>query len=195
MKFIADAMLGSLAKRLRLLGFDVLYDPSSPDNEVLVLDTGTARVQIFDQNGKFLRKFGNEGKGPGEFRFPAGLALEDGVRLSVGDRGNGRIQVFALLQTPAVPSEVTAQPRMNEVQVSWKPCRTVPSDRDIRNIWTLGSTKNTTSQAMPGSSSRYGAMRRRDVRRRPVARPAVMRSSRRRVRCSSRPGCMTSVAR
>ena len=93
----------------------------SPDNEVIVLDAGNARVQIFDQSGRFLRKFGNEGKGPGEFRSPAGLALEDGVRLSVGDRGNNRIQVFTLLQTPAVPSEVTAKPRMNEVQVSWRP--------------------------------------------------------------------------
>ena len=93
----------------------------SRDSEVIVLDAGNARVQIFDQNGRFLRAFGNEGKGPGEFRFPAGLALEDGVRLVVGDRGNSRIQVFTLLQTPAVPSEVTALPRMNEVQLNWRP--------------------------------------------------------------------------
>lgn len=44
MKFIADAMLGSLAKRLRLLGFDVLYDPSSTDNEVLRLSLEQART-------------------------------------------------------------------------------------------------------------------------------------------------------
>jgi uncharacterized protein with PIN domain len=35
MKFIADAMLGSLAKRLRLLGFDVLYDHTLADSEIL----------------------------------------------------------------------------------------------------------------------------------------------------------------
>ena len=93
----------------------------SPDGEVYVLDTGNGRVQIFDRNGKFLRKFGNEGKGPGEFRSPAGLALEGGTRLFVGDRGNKRVQVFILLHTPAVPAEVTAQAKMNEVQVSWKP--------------------------------------------------------------------------
>ena len=44
MKFIADAMLGSLAKRLRLLGFDVLYDPSSTDNEVLRLSLEQERT-------------------------------------------------------------------------------------------------------------------------------------------------------
>ncbi len=35
MKFIADVMLGRLAKRMRLLGFDVLYDRSYDDNEVI----------------------------------------------------------------------------------------------------------------------------------------------------------------
>lgn len=37
MKLIADAMLGRFAKRLRLLGFDVLYDPSWEDNEIVRL--------------------------------------------------------------------------------------------------------------------------------------------------------------
>lgn len=35
MKFIADAMLGKLAKRLRFLGIDVLYTPGADDNDVL----------------------------------------------------------------------------------------------------------------------------------------------------------------
>ncbi|HTG02255.1 MAG TPA: Mut7-C RNAse domain-containing protein [Nitrospirota bacterium] len=34
-KFIADVMLGRLARRLRLLGFDVLYDDTLDDNAVL----------------------------------------------------------------------------------------------------------------------------------------------------------------
>ncbi len=37
MKFIADVMLGKLAKRLRLLGFDVLYSSAFSDNEVIRL--------------------------------------------------------------------------------------------------------------------------------------------------------------
>jgi uncharacterized protein with PIN domain len=35
MKFIADVMLGRLAKRLRLLGHDVLYDRSFDDNTLI----------------------------------------------------------------------------------------------------------------------------------------------------------------
>jgi uncharacterized protein with PIN domain len=44
MKFIADVMLGKLAKRMRLLGFDVLYDPAYEDNEVLRLALEQDRI-------------------------------------------------------------------------------------------------------------------------------------------------------
>ena len=44
MKFIADIMLGRLAKRLRLLGFDVLYDRQPGDNELIRLSLEQGRV-------------------------------------------------------------------------------------------------------------------------------------------------------
>jgi len=37
MKFIADAMLGKLAKWLRFLGFDVLYNPHMDDRQIIRL--------------------------------------------------------------------------------------------------------------------------------------------------------------
>jgi hypothetical protein len=44
MKFIADIMLGRLAKRMRLLGFDVLYDRTLDDNEIIRLSLEENRV-------------------------------------------------------------------------------------------------------------------------------------------------------
>jgi uncharacterized protein len=44
MKFIVDVMLGRLAKRMRLLGFDVLYDRTLGDNEVIRLALEGDRV-------------------------------------------------------------------------------------------------------------------------------------------------------
>ncbi len=44
MKFIADVMLGRLAKRMRLLGFDVLYDRAFDDNAVIRLSLEQDRV-------------------------------------------------------------------------------------------------------------------------------------------------------
>jgi uncharacterized protein len=51
MNFIADAMLGSLAKRLRLLGFDVLYDHTLADNEILHLALEQGRVILTRDTG------------------------------------------------------------------------------------------------------------------------------------------------
>ena len=46
MKFIADVMLGRLAKRLRLLGYDVLYDPSLDDNGLIRLSLEEHRLML-----------------------------------------------------------------------------------------------------------------------------------------------------
>jgi len=51
MMFIADVMLGKLAKRMRLLGFDVLYDPAYEDNEVLRLALDQDRIILTRDTG------------------------------------------------------------------------------------------------------------------------------------------------
>lgn len=50
-KFVADAMLGKLAKRLRLLGFDVLYDAGTDDNAVLRAALEQNRVLLTRDRG------------------------------------------------------------------------------------------------------------------------------------------------
>jgi uncharacterized protein with PIN domain len=51
MKFIADVMLGRLAKRLRLRGIDVLYDNSFDDNTVIRISLQQNRVILTRDNG------------------------------------------------------------------------------------------------------------------------------------------------
>jgi uncharacterized protein with PIN domain len=55
MRFIADAMLGRLAKWLRLLGFDTLYQPGISDRTLLRLAMEQGRV-ILTRDSHFLRK-------------------------------------------------------------------------------------------------------------------------------------------
>lgn len=46
MRFIVDTMLGTLAKWMRILGYDVLYDPGFDDDEMLRLASSDDRIII-----------------------------------------------------------------------------------------------------------------------------------------------------
>ena len=62
---------------------------------IYVLDSGNHRVQVFEADGTFLRSFGKEGQGPGEFVRPEWIALAGDV-LAVNDPVPGRVSVWSL---------------------------------------------------------------------------------------------------
>ena len=43
---------------------------------VYVAETINHRVQVFDSNGRFLRKWGSEGSGDGQCNRPTGIAID-----------------------------------------------------------------------------------------------------------------------
>jgi len=50
---------------------------------------------VFDRNGKFLFKFGSEGKGNGQFNEPCGVTVDQrNNQIVVVDGENHRIQIF-----------------------------------------------------------------------------------------------------
>src|SRR5262249_21299986 len=51
-------------------------------------------VSAFDAAGKFIRKWGTPGSGPGELKNPAGIICDAGGNVIVVDSGNDRLQVF-----------------------------------------------------------------------------------------------------
>ena len=55
---------------------------------------GNDRIQVFDLQGRFLRNWGREGNGDGEFRTPQGLSIDGAGDVYVSDQGNHRILVF-----------------------------------------------------------------------------------------------------
>ena len=61
---------------------------------VYVSDRDNDRIQVFDPQGRFLRKWGVTGSGDGEFRWPQGLGIDSEGNVYVSDQGNDRIQVF-----------------------------------------------------------------------------------------------------
>ncbi|MBI4705916.1 MAG: 6-bladed beta-propeller, partial [Deltaproteobacteria bacterium] len=56
------------------------YEPSDvavdAQGRIWVVDTVNWRVQVFDEAGHFLFKFGEHGPGPGKFEYPAGIGID-----------------------------------------------------------------------------------------------------------------------
>lgn len=71
----------------------ITFDADAAGN-VYVLDNGNHRVQVFASDGRFLRSYGQEGKGPGEFNLPRAIAVNARGEAAIFDVGNQRISVF-----------------------------------------------------------------------------------------------------
>jgi len=66
-----------------------------PDGTFFVADGyDNHRVVKFDRDGRFIKDWGTEGSGPGQFRVPHGVTIDARRRVYVADRDNRRIQVF-----------------------------------------------------------------------------------------------------
>ena len=59
----------------------------------MVISAGES-VSVFTTNGANLRSFGTRGSGPGQFRDPRGVAVDDEGNILVADGNNHRIQKF-----------------------------------------------------------------------------------------------------
>jgi len=68
------------------------------DNEenIYVLDSKACQIKVFDKNGKYLRKIGRKGRGPGEMQFPTVLDIVYGKEIMICDLPNNRISFYSL---------------------------------------------------------------------------------------------------
>ena len=74
--------------------FRYLYGLCIKGDALYVADYGNHRVQKLTSGGEFLRKFGQQGSGQGQFISPMSVIVDSNSRLIVADRGNHRIQIF-----------------------------------------------------------------------------------------------------
>ena len=64
-------------------------------SEIAVTEFGNHRVQVFSNDGTYLRSFGKKGDKQGEFNQPAGIAFDSNGNIIVADASNHRIQIFS----------------------------------------------------------------------------------------------------
>ncbi|XP_070546043.1 tripartite motif-containing protein 2-like [Ptychodera flava] len=84
---------------IRCFGQNELKNPccigiSPVDGNVYVTDRGQHCVRVYTQHGKYLRSFGSQGKGQGQFNDPLGVIISSTGMVFVADWLNKRIQVF-----------------------------------------------------------------------------------------------------
>jgi predicted membrane-bound mannosyltransferase/DNA-binding beta-propeller fold protein YncE len=64
------------------------------DGLIYLADTGNKRIQVFDQEGTFVRQIGSGGAQDGQLDEPVGLAIGKDGLLYVADTWNRRVEVF-----------------------------------------------------------------------------------------------------
>lgn len=64
------------------------------EENLYVLDAGNHRVLVFNAQGKFVRKFGKKGGGPGELMSPVGLAVTSDGYVAVTDLGRPAVSLY-----------------------------------------------------------------------------------------------------
>lgn len=70
---------------------NVAFD--AQDN-LYVLDANNHRVLVFDPNGKFLRKIGKKGEGPGELIAPIAMTIASDGNIVINDLGRQAYSIF-----------------------------------------------------------------------------------------------------
>jgi len=66
----------------------------TPDDTLLVLDSGNFRVQVFDLDGRHRLSFGSVGNGLGQFSRPRSIAADQDGNIFVSDASFNNVQIF-----------------------------------------------------------------------------------------------------
>eukprot|EP00058_Branchiostoma_floridae_P021493 XP_002606983.1 hypothetical protein BRAFLDRAFT_64967 [Branchiostoma floridae] len=67
------------------------------DNEdyILVTDSYSAKIYVYDNNGKFMFSFAGKGIGNGKLGFPVDICTDSSRHIIVADLGNKRVEMFS----------------------------------------------------------------------------------------------------
>ena len=85
------AIVGNYNDGMMYSPYDLTLDPSG---NIYVVDTSNNRVQVFNNAGTYLRKFGFNGVADGQFYQPLGIVLDSLGKIFVTNSSSSRVTVF-----------------------------------------------------------------------------------------------------
>ena len=85
---------GDFVRRIGTGILDTPWDVAVHYGEIFVADSSNNRVAVFSQEGELVRTIGSAGSGPGQFQYPAGVAISPDGDLYISDCRNHRVQVL-----------------------------------------------------------------------------------------------------
>ena len=94
LRLVEDVRVHELGDAAEYQFADVNFVVPAPGDGMYVWDRGAAVLREYDSTGAFVRRIGNRGSGPGEYRSASGLIpLSDG-RLLLWDPQNARMNLY-----------------------------------------------------------------------------------------------------
>ena len=93
-KFEKDFEIGGDVEDENYLWTQVTEICFDSQGKLFVLDIHESCVKIYDINGKYLKKFGSKGGGPGEFQLAYNIAVDPENNIAINEVGNRRFSLF-----------------------------------------------------------------------------------------------------
>jgi DNA-binding beta-propeller fold protein YncE len=138
-----------------------LYLALDPEGNLYVSDTMNFRVQVFDPEGRFIRKYGEHGDGPGAFGRIKGIAFDGFGNLYVADAAHAVVQMFnrdfdllmwfggfaGKVEFMDLPTAIAIDPKRNRIYVAMEGFPRI-------NVYDLVNTKAEDAIAPKEPSSR-----------------------------------------
>ena len=91
---VPELVIGAVDQSEEYLFANIIALTVDDEGNVYVYDSNFNELRKYDSAGRFVRRIGREGGGPGEFRFVSGLAVLPDGRLVAVDPGNNRLNVY-----------------------------------------------------------------------------------------------------
>jgi len=89
-----------------------------PSGNLIVVEKGNNRVQLFSPSGEYLSQFGAKGSGTGQFSEPRGIAIGSGGSEYITDTANNRVEKWSQPWEPEATTQAASNVKATEATLN-----------------------------------------------------------------------------